>query len=29
VDVDSEVGDEVLAALRGIEGVLSVRYLPG
>jgi D-3-phosphoglycerate dehydrogenase len=28
VDVDSEVGDDVLAALRGIEGVLSVRYLP-
>lgn len=29
VDVDSEVGDEVLAELRGIEGVLAVRYLPG
>ncbi|MGV3493459.1 MAG: phosphoglycerate dehydrogenase, partial [Ramlibacter sp.] len=28
VDVDSEVGDEVLAELRGIAGVLSVRYLP-
>lgn len=28
VDVDSEVGDEVLAALRAIDGVLSVRYLP-
>ena len=29
VDVESPVGEEVLAALRGIEGVLSVRYLPG
>jgi D-3-phosphoglycerate dehydrogenase len=29
VDVDSPVGDAVLAALRRIEGVLSVRYLPG
>ena len=28
VDVDSAVGDGVLAALRGIEGVLAVRYLP-
>jgi D-3-phosphoglycerate dehydrogenase len=28
VDVDSAVGDEVLAALHAIEGVLSVRYLP-
>jgi D-3-phosphoglycerate dehydrogenase len=28
VDVDSAVADEVLAALRAIEGVLSVRYLP-
>ena len=28
VDVDSEVGDEVLASLAAIEGVLAVRYLP-
>ena len=28
VDVDSAVGDAVIAALRGIEGVLAVRYLP-
>jgi D-3-phosphoglycerate dehydrogenase len=28
VDVDSPVGDAVLAELRAIEGVLSVRYLP-
>jgi D-3-phosphoglycerate dehydrogenase len=28
VDVDSSVGDGVVAALRGIEGVLAVRYLP-
>ncbi|MBC5782049.1 phosphoglycerate dehydrogenase [Ramlibacter sp. USB13] len=28
VDVDSPVGEPVLAALRAIEGVLSVRYLP-
>ena len=28
VDVDSAVADSVLATLRGIEGVLSVRYLP-
>ncbi|MEO5672258.1 MAG: phosphoglycerate dehydrogenase [Ramlibacter sp.] len=28
VDVDSPVGDPVIAALRGIEGVLAVRYLP-
>ena len=28
VDVDSPVGDAVLAALRGIAGVLAVRYLP-
>jgi D-3-phosphoglycerate dehydrogenase len=28
VDVDSAVGDGVVAALRGIEGVLAVRYLP-
>jgi D-3-phosphoglycerate dehydrogenase / 2-oxoglutarate reductase len=28
VDVDSAVGDSVIAALRGIEGVLAVRYLP-
>src|SRR5438034_7411408 len=28
VDVDSAVAPEVLAALRAIEGVLSVRYLP-
>src|SRR5205085_10871329 len=28
VDVDSAVKDEVLAAIRGIEGVVSVRYLP-
>ncbi|HSH91297.1 MAG TPA: phosphoglycerate dehydrogenase, partial [Ramlibacter sp.] len=28
VDVDSPVGDGVIAALRGIEGVLAVRYLP-
>jgi D-3-phosphoglycerate dehydrogenase len=28
VDVDSPVGDAVIAALKGIEGVLAVRYLP-
>ena len=28
VDVDSEVGAEVLASLAAIEGVLAVRYLP-
>lgn len=28
VDVDSAVSDQVLAALRAIDGVLSVRYLP-
>ncbi|HYF19892.1 MAG TPA: phosphoglycerate dehydrogenase [Ramlibacter sp.] len=28
VDVDSPVGDGVLATLRGITGVLAVRYLP-
>jgi D-3-phosphoglycerate dehydrogenase / 2-oxoglutarate reductase len=28
VDVDSPVGDSVVAALRSIEGVLAVRYLP-
>jgi D-3-phosphoglycerate dehydrogenase len=28
VDVDSAVGDAVLDSLRGIGGVLSVRYLP-
>ena len=28
VDVDSAVGEGVLAALRGIAGVLAVRYLP-
>ncbi|HSV78045.1 MAG TPA: phosphoglycerate dehydrogenase [Ramlibacter sp.] len=28
VDVDSPVSDQVLAAIRGIDGVLSVRYLP-
>jgi D-3-phosphoglycerate dehydrogenase len=28
VDVDSPVADAVLAELRRIEGVLSVRYLP-
>jgi D-3-phosphoglycerate dehydrogenase / 2-oxoglutarate reductase len=28
VDVDSPVGDSVIAALRAIEGVLAVRYLP-
>lgn len=28
VDVDSPVTESVLAALRGIEGVLAVRYLP-
>jgi D-3-phosphoglycerate dehydrogenase / 2-oxoglutarate reductase len=28
VDVDSAVGEPVLAALRSIEGVLAVRYLP-
>jgi D-3-phosphoglycerate dehydrogenase len=28
VDVDSAVGPEVLDAIRAIEGVLSVRYLP-
>jgi D-3-phosphoglycerate dehydrogenase len=28
VDVDSAVGEPVLDTLRGIEGVLAVRYLP-
>jgi D-3-phosphoglycerate dehydrogenase / 2-oxoglutarate reductase len=28
VDVDSPVGDSVISALKGIEGVLAVRYLP-
>jgi D-3-phosphoglycerate dehydrogenase len=28
VDVDSTVSDGVIAALKGIEGVLAVRYLP-
>ena len=28
VDVDSAVGDAVLASLRSIHGVLAVRYLP-
>jgi D-3-phosphoglycerate dehydrogenase / 2-oxoglutarate reductase len=28
VDVDSPVGDSVVAALKAIEGVLAVRYLP-
>jgi D-3-phosphoglycerate dehydrogenase len=28
VDVDSPVAETVLAKLAGIEGVLSVRYLP-
>jgi D-3-phosphoglycerate dehydrogenase len=28
VDVDSPVSDSVIAALKGIEGVLAVRYLP-
>jgi len=28
VDIDSPVGDAVLASLAGIQGVLSVRYLP-
>ncbi|HEX9718216.1 MAG TPA: phosphoglycerate dehydrogenase [Ramlibacter sp.] len=28
VDVDSPVGDPVITALRGIEGVLAVHYLP-
>jgi D-3-phosphoglycerate dehydrogenase / 2-oxoglutarate reductase len=28
VDVDSPVGDQVIAALRSIEGVLAVHYLP-
>jgi D-3-phosphoglycerate dehydrogenase len=28
VDVDSPVGDQVVAALRSIEGVLAVHYLP-
>ena len=28
VDVDSPVGEDVLAAIRAIEGVLAVRYLP-
>jgi D-3-phosphoglycerate dehydrogenase len=28
VDVDSPVGDSVIAALKGLEGVLAVRYLP-
>ncbi len=29
VDVDSAVGESVIAALRAIRGVLAVRYLPG
>ncbi len=29
VDIESAVSDEVLQSLRGIEGVLAVRYLPG
>jgi D-3-phosphoglycerate dehydrogenase len=29
VDVDSPVGDAVIASLAAIPGVLSVRYLPG
>jgi D-3-phosphoglycerate dehydrogenase len=29
VDVESPVGAEVLAAIRAIDGVLAVRYLPG
>jgi D-3-phosphoglycerate dehydrogenase len=28
VDVDSPVADGVLASIRAIDGVLSVRYLP-
>jgi D-3-phosphoglycerate dehydrogenase len=28
VDVDSPVGEQVLAAIAAIEGVLAVRYLP-
>jgi D-3-phosphoglycerate dehydrogenase len=28
VDVDSAVSDQVVAQLKGIEGVLAVRYLP-
>jgi D-3-phosphoglycerate dehydrogenase / 2-oxoglutarate reductase len=28
VDVDSPVGEPVLSAVRTIEGVLAVRYLP-
>jgi D-3-phosphoglycerate dehydrogenase len=28
VDVDSPVGDSVVGALKAIEGVLAVRYLP-
>jgi D-3-phosphoglycerate dehydrogenase / 2-oxoglutarate reductase len=28
VDVDSPVNDNVMAALKGIQGVLAVRYLP-
>ena len=28
VDVDSPVGDQVIAALKAIDGVLAVRYLP-
>ena len=28
VDVDSPVGEDLLSAIRGIEGVLAVRYLP-
>jgi len=28
VDVDSEVPEQVIAAIAGIEGVLAVRYLP-
>jgi D-3-phosphoglycerate dehydrogenase / 2-oxoglutarate reductase len=28
VDVDSPVGDQVIASLRGIDGVLAVHYLP-
>ena len=29
VDVDSPVGDAALDEIRAIQGVLSVRYLPG
>jgi len=28
VDTDSAIPDNVIAALKGISGVLSVRYLP-